>query len=164
MLTRAILICRHCFKGPRHDDPNYNHSLVDTSEATSNGWKLVQYVYPEAGHVMEHQWEDNGDGHFRGLRMMVQSGNDNCDTARFDDFCVCRSTTVQWCCGPGPFPSDASTPPPLSTPASTASPRPPTPGPNDGSKVESRKSKGGAAAAGFLLAVAGVSVLRTECA
>lgn len=153
--------------GPRQEDPNFNHSLVNTNEAafhdTTEGgsWKLVQYVYPEQGHPMEHQWEDNGDGHFRGLRMMVQAGEKDCEDAFFDDFCVCRTSYgkgVLWCCGPGPFPATDVAPPVDSHTSSTAAPT--SAAPTDSPQVLPAKTKkSGASAVGFLFAIAIFGVL-----
>jgi hypothetical protein len=38
-----------------------------------------------------------------GLRVMLEASGSSCDTAKFDDFCICRTTYEQgalWCCGP----------------------------------------------------------------
>ena len=71
---------------------SYSHSLYDaTANIPANAWTLVQYTYPEQGHAGEHQWQMDGTttDDFTGLRVMVQAAGPNCDTVRFDDFCVC---------------------------------------------------------------------------
>ena len=64
----------------------------------SNGeqdWTLVQYVFPSKDHPLTHQWLDDGSGHFMGLRLMLEATGDSCTSARFDDFCVCRTNYAQ---------------------------------------------------------------------
>ena len=75
------------------------------TKGAGDDWTRVEYVFPPKDGPLTHQWlDEDGSGHFDGLRFMIEATGDNCTSARFDDFCVCRTTYEQGiarCCDPG---------------------------------------------------------------
>ena len=91
----------------RDTDRDFMYTRANSNERVGKewyGWSLVQYVVPHAP-ATKHAYDPYDNGNFDYVHVSIQASAEDCDSVRFDDFCVCRTSPAKgafWCCGPPP--------------------------------------------------------------